>query len=104
MSRKQKLDPLYDLTPITVDAATDAPHDEGEVVLDRNGERIYVGLDIVRPAGTSPLAGFKWKRKTGVVARLYRQKGIKSPASSCDVTVELHSGFYVWADQCERKR
>jgi hypothetical protein len=98
----EKLDALYSLEVEIINAATDAPHDTGEIVTGTDGKRIYVGLDVLRPGYHSEGLGREIPGRRGVVKQLYRQRGIKNPSGTSDVTVQCTDGRYFWADQCKR--
>jgi hypothetical protein len=78
--------------------------DGGEDCRGADGKKVYPGCLVVRPPFASEGLRCTVPVSWGKVKRLYRQAGLKSRTSDCEITVETMDGRYFWLDTVRRTR
>lgn len=74
----------------------------GEDVRGADGRPVYPGCMVKRKEFFSDRHGHVIPESWGRVKCLYRQPGLKNPASDCDITVQTVDNRFFWVDTVRR--
>jgi hypothetical protein len=84
--------------------ASEKRGDDGEDCRGADGKKVYPGVLVTRPPFHSEGLRCTVPVSWGKVKRLYRQEGLSSRTSDCEITVETMDGRYFWLDTVRRTR